>query len=236
MSTHFVPEQERMVAREQPEVAVKAAGAGAATEAIGAAAAIVLAIIGLAGALTTAMMAISTIVLGGVILSDAGAVGARYDRLVRDAWGRGSRFLRAEVGGGVSLEALAGVAGIALGILALIGLVPVVLCSVALSVFGLALISGSAAKERFASIRIAHYGLAESTRRVLDEAVEVSAGGEALVGVGALVLGILALLGVSPTTLVLVGFLGVGGAMLLSGTALSARILGVLRHELHPER
>jgi hypothetical protein len=51
-----------------------------------------------------------------------------------------------------------------------------------------------------------------------------------MVGIGAIVLGILALLGVASMTLVFVGFLCVGAAVLLSGTALGARMLSILHH------
>jgi hypothetical protein len=55
--------------------------------------------------------------------------------------------------------------------------------------------------------------------------VSVKGGGHALVGVGAVVLGILALVGIAPATLVLVGFLAVSLALLFSGTAMGARLL-----------
>lgn len=209
---------------------VEVAGAGAATEAIGAAAAIVLAIIGLTGTLTEPMMAITTIVLGAALLIDAGALGTRYARLLRQASSTEERIVKAELGGGISAGTAGGLAGIVLGILALLGNMPVTLCAVALIVFGASLLFGSAAKARLATLTTERYGYPEKTGRIVHEALGLSAGGEILVGIGAVVLGILALVGFQPTTLVLVGFIAVGAAVLLSGSAFGARVFGVLRH------
>lgn len=230
MATQFVEGQPRTGAGAEEKRTLEVAGAGATTGAIGAAAAVVLAIIGLSGALSTAMMSVATIVLGAAMLLDAGAVGARYYRLARETWAGEDRAARLELGGGISAGSFAGIAGIVLGILALLGLAPVTLCSVALIVFGAGMLLGSAAKNRLASLSTGVYGMSEKTRAVIDEALTVSAGSEVLVGVGAVVLGILALLGIDSATLVLVGFLGVGAALLLSGSAFGARMFGIMRH------
>lgn len=230
MSTPHVEREPHVGTSEQERNTVEAAGAGATTEAIGGAAAIVLAIIALAGVLSLPLMSITTIVLGAAILMDATSAGLRYERLVRASMRGEDPVLRAELGGGISAGSIGGIAGIVLGILALLGLTPVTLCAVALIVFGAALLFGSAAKGRLTSLSTGHLGLSERTRRLIDESISLSAGGEVLVGIGAVVLGILALLGVDPMTLGLVGFLGVGGAVLLSGSAFGARVFSVLRH------
>lgn len=203
-------------------------------EALGAAAAVVLAIIGLAGILPDAMMTIATIVLGATFLIDAGAVGARHGALARSAVEHGSVEAYARAPSGLSAEAGAGLAGIALGILALLGLSPLTLSTVGLIVFGGALLLGSGAKDRFVSTATAHSGLAEDAHHAIRGPGGFSSGGEVLVGIGAVVLGILALIGVhnvQPGTLVLIGFLAVGLAMLLSGSARGARTLVATRHE-----
>jgi hypothetical protein len=207
------------------ERALEASGAGSAAEALGGAAAVVLAIIGLAGGLPVAMMAIATIVLGGAVLLDSFAIGARYERLVRDTWGGETRVSKAQLGTGLSAESLAGVAGIVLGILALLGYMPTTLCAIALIVFGGGLVMGSAARRRFNAISVSHYseGASHTAQRALDEAASVASGGDMLIGAGAVVLGILALLGLYPLTLVLIGFIAVGGAVMLSGSAFGAK-------------
>ena len=228
MTTQVV--EPRMGGTEEKKTA-EVAGAGATTEAVGAAAAIVLAIIGLAGVLSDPVMSVATIVLGVAILMDAAAVGARYRRIVSAlTTGEEAHALRAEIGGGISAGTLGGIAGIVLGILALLGLTPTPLCSVALIVFGGALLFGSAEKKRLASVHVSRYDLTWSARHAIDEAVEASADGEVMVGICAVVLGILALVGLVSATLVLVGYLGVGATILLSGSAFGARMFGILRH------
>jgi hypothetical protein len=230
MSTQFVQGQ-HPIEHEHEKRTVELAGTGATTEAIGAAAAMVLAIIGLAGALSMTMMAVATIVLGAAILLDAGTVGARYNRLVHESWeGEESSSLGEQLVGGVSAGALGGIAGIVLGILALLGIATMSLCSVALIVFGAALLFGSAVKARLATLSTARDGIPTATRRLIDEAVGLSAGGEVLVGIAAAVLGVLSLLNVSSLTLVLVGFLTVGAVVLLGASAIGARMFAVLRH------
>lgn len=214
------------------ERVVEAVGAGSATEAIGGAAAVVLAIIGLAGGLPVAMMSIATIVLGGAILLDSIAIGGRYERLVRDTWGAEARVHKAQLGTGLSAESLAGVAGIVLGILSLLGMMPLTLCSIALIVFGGGLMLGSMARRRFNATSMSHYGAGagHTAVRALEEATSVAAGGDVLIGIGAVVLGILALLGLYPLTLVLVGYLGVGGAVMLGGSVLGTKMF----RSMHP--
>ena len=100
----------------------------------------------------------------------------------------------------------------------------------ALIVFGAALLFGSAVKARLATLSTARDGIPTATRRLIDEAVGLSAGGEVLVGIAAAVLGVLSLLNVSSLTLVLVGFLTVGAVVLLGASAIGARMFAVLRH------
>jgi hypothetical protein len=201
----------------------------AAIEALCAAAAIVLAILGLAGTLPAYMMAIGTIVLGAAILLQAGSVGLRFRRLVQGS-ATEPKAARAEVGGGMSAEMFGGLAAIVLGILALLGAASAVtLCAVALIAIGAGVLLGSAATARFRSIGLEQRGVSDSTRHTLDEAMRVSSGAELLVGIGAIVLGILALLGVRPETLVLVGLLAVAFTALVGASALGARMFGMLR-------
>jgi hypothetical protein len=200
-------------------------------EAFGAGAAIVLAILGLAGALPLTMAAVATILLGAAFLLEGGAVLARYHHLVHAMQRAGEEpAIRAEVGGGTTAETLAGITGLALGILSLLGVFPEVLLPVAIIAFGGGLLLGGAARSRLGSVAMEETGVGERLRHVLHEAIRASSGSQTLVGIGAIVLGILALLGIYPLTLVLVGLLAVGCAALLSGTAVGARMLGIVRH------
>jgi hypothetical protein len=212
-----------------------AAGTGSMAEAFAGVGAVVLAILGLAGALPITMMAIATILLGAAILFQGGSVAARHYRLLGTSL-RAGHAERAdlEVSGGMTAESLAGIAGIVLGILALLGIAPVTLCAVALIAFGGAELLGSAATSRYNAVAIEQRAQSESSRQLLrdvvNDAVNLSAGGQVLIGVGAVVLGILALLGFVPVTLTLVGLLAIGACLLFSGSAVGARLLGVFRH------
>jgi uncharacterized membrane protein HdeD (DUF308 family) len=71
--------------------------------------------------------------------------------------------------------------------------------------------------------------LARSARWVRSEGDPLTAAGgwESLVGIGAIVLGILALTGHVPMTLTLVAMLSVGAAILVSGSVLASRLFGM---------
>ncbi|MBV9946938.1 MAG: hypothetical protein JOZ69_08830, partial [Myxococcales bacterium] len=185
-----MPQEEPRVGGQHIEPrSVEASGAGATAEAVGAAAAIVLAILGLAGTLTFAMMTIGVIVLGSAMLMDSAGVSARYERLLSQAFSREGATAHARVGGGLAAESLGGLAGIALGVLGLIGFAPVTLSAAALVVFGASLLFGSANKSRLAAMVAAQPAVPAAARRVLEEVNSLSAGGDVLVGVAPLMSG-----------------------------------------------
>lgn len=207
--------------------------AGSMLAALAAAGATVVAILGLLGAVPGIMLPVGTIVLGAALLFHATAVGMRYQRLLHEAAAHEAaltaRPVHFEVRAGTSAESLAGAAGIALGVLSLLGIVPTLLCSVALVVFGAGLLLSGAENSRMRSLGIDHQGVSEATGRLIDAAASFSLGSDALVALGAIILGILALLGFAPQTLVFVGMLCMGSALLLSSSALGGRAMGVHR-------
>jgi hypothetical protein len=157
---------------------------GASLEAVGGAGAIVLSVLGLAGYLPFLMTAIATIAAGGGLLIHGLAASSRWRR-------------------SLGTEALGGAAGVALGILSLVGVMPFVLLPVAAIVLGgSVLLAGSMQP-----------GLARGA-----EGIDV------LVGAGAVVLGILALLHIgSPLTMTMIAMLAIGVGLLVSGGFLAAR-------------
>jgi hypothetical protein len=183
----------------------RAAGAGSVVEAIAAVAAAVLCIIGLATGASLLLVAIVTIVLGGALLIDGGGIAARhrYLRSMTEEAHDAVHGRKLEELGQTSAESVAGIAGIVLGVLSLIGLAPHFLLPIALIVYGGGMLLGTSTP--------AHG--------------RVAGGGHALLGVSAVVLGILALVGVVPGMLILIGFLVVSLALLFSGTAMGARLL-----------
>jgi len=230
MTTQYVGNEPRPRGEQQDKTTLEILGAGSLVEALGAAAAVVLAILGLAGALPFYMVTIGTILLGAAMLFEGGAIAARYDKLVRRVAPADESLPSAELAGGMSAEALAGLAGITLGVLSLLGLSPYILEPVAVIILGAGLLFASATTARLNTLISEQLSAHDVTRRVIREGVQASVGGEVLFGLGAIVLGILGLLGFDALMLSLVGVLAVGIAAMLSGSAVGARMLGIIRH------
>jgi hypothetical protein len=202
---------------------LEAVSTGATAEAIAGAAALVLTILGLSHMAPQLMAAIATVVIGGGLLLEGVAIGARVDRIAplhnRE---------RAELASGMSAEFVAGVAGIALGILAIAGIYPTLLLAVATLVFGVGLLVGSASLSRLNWASEPAEAIADETLRAARYAVSAAAGAQTLVALAATVLGILALLGFAPGVLSLIALLAIGGSLLLSGGAVSGKVLKLL--------
>lgn len=197
---------------------VVALESGSSLEALGGLAAIVVAVIGIAGYDPFTMGGVAAIAIGLALVAQGGAIAARWRHALRSL--DGTRYDRTELIGGVSTEVFGGIVGIVLGVLVLARVMPQVLLPVAAIVFGGALLLGGAAQPELAAIA------GPARRTSVQEAVEASGGIMVLVGIASAVLGILALLGVGPVmTLALVALLCVGGAILFAGGALAARFM-----------
>jgi hypothetical protein len=202
-------------------------------EVLGGLSVVVLAILGLAGIYPLWLAAIAAIVLGASLLCAGGEMMARFSRLLQASAG-GHHEIEMS---GTSAEFLGGAAGIVLGILALIGFaapVPWTLLAVAAIVFGATLLLGAGALARlnsaaWASRFAAHDATRHDvTRQVASEMVSASSGASLLVGLAAIVLGILALTNVVPITLTLIAFLCLGAAVVMNGTAVSSKMLSFM--------
>jgi hypothetical protein len=144
-------------------------------------------------------------------------------------------------GSNLSSVFLAGGAGIIFGILALLGIEPGGLTAIALIVFGGALVLGSNAVWHLYTLKHAAMtsGAAEpmaGTEVLASQMASGSAGIQAIAGIAAVVLGILALAGtgVDSVVLILVGLLIVGITIVLSGSAWSGTVMSFMR-ETTPE-
>jgi len=185
-------------------------------EAAAAGVAAVLAIIGLAGTQTFLMMSIATITLGGAFMLREGGIIAQSLRTRT----RSDVFREQVLGSGLTASTIAGITGIALGILALVDVDPSILVPAAVIVFGGALLLGNAPGSAT---------LMASRVDTLGSVGTPGGGGEMLVGMGATALGILALVGVAPLTLSLVALLALGVATFLVGGAVGAKVVGASR-------
>jgi len=194
-------------------------------EALAAAGGVVLAILGLAAVFPAYLAPIAAITISTALLMKAGSVAARFRELNAETgsthWGE------VELEAGMSTELLAGTAGIALGVLALIGVVPGILLPTCVILFGGALLLGGG--ETYRVNKLPRPDGETRTYREFQRFGNSAAGAETMVGVGAIVLGILALTSAAPMTLVLVGFLAVAGVQLLTGLVESGRMAVLLR-------
>jgi hypothetical protein len=214
---------------------------GGFVDAIGGIATVVLAIIGLTGVHSEILAAIAVIVFGAALLIQAGTMLTEYANIMYPLGGQGEQA-QGEFSGGSDVAALflAGAAGIILGILALLNLYPVVLNSIAVIVYGAGLVVTSNSVWHLQTLK----RMSLMTRDAMDwhsgsqmlagEMAIGSAGTQALAGIAALILGILAVVGTFAGYLTLVALLVVGATVVLTGSALSGAALSFMRPA--PER
>lgn len=183
-------------------------------ERIGAIGTIILAILGLAGIYDNIVASVAAIVMGAAFLTDGLAASAASRRMHL----QGTMRPAMEWGGGVNAGFFAGLASVVLGILSFFRITSQTLLAVTVLVLGGALLLGAGA----AATRMAW--LAQSTSANLQGTAAPISSGSMFVGIAAVVLGILAIVGLAPMTLVLVGFLVLGAGALFSGPAASTTV------------
>jgi hypothetical protein len=195
---------------------------GGSMQGLGGAAAMILAILGLVGVLPEALASVAVIAIGLSLLVEGGAVAAQYSRLLGKT---APRFATHMVGSDVTMEAMSGLAGVVLGILALLHVYEMTLLAASVLLFGGALLMASVTTAHLSEMRMRLAANENDSARVAaQEVAYADSGSEKLIGAGAVVLGILALSGLSPLPLVLVGLLGIGASVLLNGISIGGRI------------
>ena len=204
----------------------EAATYGGFVDALGGIAAIVLAIIGLSGVHPEVLVSIATIVFGAALLIQGGTMLSEF---ATDVTAEGSSAMS---GGGLSALFLVGVAGIVLGVLALLGVHAAMLTSVAVIAFGGALAISSSAVWQLLTSRSVAMQFQSRTPMLRLIASEVAAGSavvQAMGGLAVIVLGILAVSGAFTVPLTLVALLVSGASILLTGGTLSGTMVGFMR-------
>ena len=207
---------------------------GGMMDAMGGVATAVLAIVALTGTNPQLLEGVATIVFGGTLLVQGGTLVSEYSQLTASTSQLSAVQTTAEALSGDGLAALfpVGLAGIVLGILALLGVSMMVLAPVALIAFGVALMLSSQSVRRLYSLQAAARQAAEPhlMREYLSsELASGSAGLQFISGVAAAVLGIIAVSEVNYAALTLVGLLIVGLTLIVSGGALSGLVLSFAR-------
>jgi hypothetical protein len=208
-------------------VSGEAATYGGFVDALGGIATIVLAIAGLAGIRPEVLVSISTVVFGAALLIQGGAMLSEFTQIEPTP-----ETTAAASGGGLSALFLAGIAGIVLGVLALLNVHAPILTAIAAIAFGSALvISSSAVWQLLTSRSVATRFQARGpiVRTVAADVAAASTGVQAMAGLAVIILGILAVCGVFSQTLTLIALLGAGAAILLTGSTLSGTMIGFMR-------
>lgn len=193
--------------------------AGSLTGAVGGIGAAVLAILGLIGLAPRIMDSVAAIAAGTALLAEGGTIAAGFRRRMGTSE---SGHAEKEIAGGLGIQALAGIAGIALGILALLNFNPeLLLCSAAIAMGAGLLLSGGAVARLEKSL--SHH-LGDTGEKAAHTAVYASGGTETLVGIGAATLGILGLVLGNPIFFTLISMLAIGAAVFFSGTSIASRL------------
>ncbi len=229
----------------QEKIETGLVSSGSMAWAIGGACAFILAIIGLASVLPTWMVTICTIIVGAAFLLEGIAIAGRHIHLLSRT---GGTIEQTEMAGGMNAEFLAGCAGLALGIIGILGVYPVLLSACAVIIFGSALVFGSNRTKlgEYAEMYRAGYRPGEavsdvgrvdvartdvplsSTDRPLEQISTLFSpvyGTHLMVGLATVALGICALAGLRPLVLSLVGLLVVSFTLFLSGTAVTTKFM-----------
>lgn len=201
---------------------------GSSVEVMGGIAAAVLGIIGLAHVVPKYVLPIAGIVLAVTLMARAAMVAAEYAEVLAGMKKNGGLGNMELHGNSMSAEALAGGTALVLSILAILQLEPDVLMAVVSIVLGAGLLLGNGARTRLDALKVELATNHDLANQVADLESSGSGGAQALVGVAAIVLGILALVGVSPADLVLVSMLAIGAATLVSGSALESRMVNMM--------
>lgn len=205
---------------------VQTLAGGSMSEIVGGGGAIVLSIVALTGILPEALTSIAVIALGVALALEGLAVAAGYRELL-SLYATGEQ--EAELGGGLTASSLAGLACVALGVLALLGLEVSGLLPIAAIVLGGGVLLGAGVTARLNDLRAAR-NADPAVQRVAREAIYAATGTEVLVGIAAIVLGIVALQGVMMLTLVAVATLCVGFSIAFAGSAVGSKLAGYLHH------
>jgi len=215
---------------------------GGFADAIGGIATVVLAIIGLSGVHSDLIVAIATIIFGAALLVHAGSMLSDYTHVIFPS-GSGTVSGSDFAGGSLAAVFLVGAAGIILGVLALLGLYAVQLSAIAVIAFGSSLVLSSNAiwhlyllKRASMMTREAREDSRSGSEILAGEMASGSAGMQALAGLAAAILGILAVVGTYPAVLTLVALLILGASIVLTGGALSGAALSFMRPNARPAR
>lgn len=200
---------------------------GPMTEGAAGIAVIGLTILGLAAISSGVLTAVAAIVIGVGLLIESANTGIEYSKVMARGV-QGAAVETAELGADVTVELLGGITGIVLGVLTLLSAgTAMALLPAALIVFGGALLLAGFSATTIQSVR----GIESATGApmiTMQSELAPARGLQVLIGVAAIVLGILAFVVASGPTLLMVGFLIVGAALLATSANFTQSFIKLL--------
>jgi hypothetical protein len=183
-------------------------------------------ILGLIGLAPETMLAVSVLGLSAVLFLQKAAITHRLTDWLVEPETPAIRWF--EFSRGVPVEVLAGYAGVLLGVLSLLSVLPVTLAAVATLIFGAALLFGAGATSRLSEWHLSKPEESLEYWQFMRERITAAHGIQRLVGLGVSVLGVLALVGQAPLALALVSMLAIGTVFMVSATSICSRSLSYL--------
>lgn len=205
------------------EIKRKSSIGGVAVEVLAAVGALVLAIIGLGGLFPVDLAGVAAIAAGTALLFEGLSVGAQLHPQSPVV------MTKEPIVGEIGVEALAGLSGIVLGIIALAGAATFVLLPIAAMVLGAGMLFAVHPLTEVTHATEYYEGLDTRTQVMHGTGAGIS-GVHAFAGVAAIVLGIIGLVMQSSiVTYSLVSFLIIGGTVLLGSAAVGGKLAGYLR-------
>ncbi|HZU38817.1 MAG TPA: hypothetical protein VFA18_23010 [Gemmataceae bacterium] len=180
------------------------------------------------------LVGIAAIVFGVGMFFESGSIASRYARVLTTAPAQAGG---ADLGGGMTTEFAGGAATIVLGVLSLLNIYPSILLPITAIVVGAAILLGAASLAGLNTMAVEHSFSGtgqEVTRRVASAAAGAAAGAQVLVGIAAIVLGIIGVCnGYTALALVLtaVAFLCLGSTMIISGCAVGTKMFSMFHQE-----
>lgn len=191
-------------------------------ETIGGLALIVLGILALAKLNPPLLNSIATIVAGVALTIISAGLAVELSRALSEYVGR--PVDTGEFAKGLNAGVLGGIAGVVLGMLAILDVARAALIAVALIVFGAAVLFDFIASAQARSLRMMTGDTSEQSARAVAVASSTDTATIAA-GVALITLGILALSGVAGEILVSVALLSLGGYLFLEGSAVVGRVM-----------
>ncbi len=195
---------------------------GSLAEGLAGGAAVALSIIALARVYPEILVPIAAIAIGTAFVMEGGTIAARLTDLLEQTGT--TRAEGSDVGVGLTAELIGGITGIVLGILALLNLAPLTLLAITAIVYGATLISSSGVVTRLNNLLLDCSDAHELAREVTRQAVTAATGVQNLLGLAAIVLGILGLMNVSTLILTIVAMLCIGVASFVNSAAVTGRM------------